>query len=1770
MVYAAALLGNLLFASAALAAPSSRLAARLERRREGRQSQPINRLVPGISQAGEVSNEQYSSNWAGAVYDGTPAGTFKSVTGTFVVPTPKAASGQTSGSASAWVGIDGDTCGNAILQTGVDFTVTNGKVSYDAWYEWYPDYAYDFSGITISAGDSITTTVTATSTKAGTAVIKNNTTGKTVTKSLTSSYALCEQNAEWIVEDYEEGSSLVTMANFGTVTFTGASAGLVSGGSEGPSGASLIDIEQNSKFLPPGTPKAAASEEDLESLFEDLFASSPISNTTTGWEHHKLTHPTTPSKDVLLALDKLKDRLAAPRHVEVGGVEIDMKSSPVPLQEFVSKSHVLGEEAPSQRMSHDAVDALVEEEQQPIAGAYIDVLGRLEAAIISAEEALPTSSTTSKAKLSGSLNLATETEWDVLLQAAVDSGDHTSARRVLELMERSGEKVQLGLQERLLKSCGHAGDIVTAEGLIQGMKDRGLVITEQQRHLHVQTFISARQYFAAQSLVHSYEGQNLIPAERTYRTLIQALFSSPPTSPMATRYRALGWDLFSHMRYVAHPTPSAETYTAMIRACADAMVPSAERALDLFHEMTMENRIRPTVETYNAVMLTCARSPKRKQFAHETFRLGKQLLDEYRHMSVTSPEAAEAKRQMRPTLETFKAMLESAKRTGDLARGRWILAELIQARECVDEELMGHVFHLYAAFKPPFVRRQVVLQEQSTGDVPVSPPSEASDLHTESESASLAEVEDEPAFVPQTRSEILREAEAVFHRLVNGMELGSWGGLDDEQHPDWIFSRVKMTTNLLNAYLAVQCNHGSGLKTAVDTFNTLYLKYQCPPNGQAFATILERLALVGKRGEDRAFARRAAEEIWKEWIEMCDKMEARAKQAAHMAEQNISARRVEKMWATMIRIATLSGDTQRGVELVKHFHMRYPPQAALPPNDSASGRATTAVSVSTMKPPSISPPTKRLPAKSFPTRVALEATRQPLVRLTTNSQIPDNTIPPFLTFEDVEVLHHRLVVESTSGPLEDRKARVGDVKYLTWVCRSYGGALQKRKNWMQSGRLQLERELRQYDRYRIDMSSISIEPKVIPGGFGSVRRGHVQTTGEVVAIKTLRSTDESMYERVALVGLKSFSGLPSLLMNMVQRLLREMAAWAELEHPNIVPFRGFYLSDTYDEAILVSAYAENGDIMSYLARTGVKDIQRLKLVMDTLEGLKYLHCHEPVMYHGDLKAANILVNREGHAVICDLGLAKALDSDARFATSSDFRGSTHWCAPELWNGEGRSLQSDMWSWGCLVLEVMRGIMPYAGLSHFAVIRSVTDGTLPADLKALESPMDLRRILEPCWRRDPPQRADVIQCYREVTALYYSHSVNVTPQVESLEVIFGGDRAEVEAGTVDGLIHYALTQSPASSTLQDFRSIFLATFTTFTTAEVLSEILKKQYGGACYHDFTIQHHKTDVRFNVLKFIEDWLFNHETTVGSLEVMSKLQNFVSGIRRPERLGVIARQLDWKLLSLKASTPAIVPFVVDPRGESAGEWLSKRTPMIFANILTHIESRLYTAIRPAEQVPRTTMHEFKIIAWIKSVVLEKAGTKERAEIIEFFISTATECWKLGNFPAVRTIVLALSSSVVTNLRHTREAVREEAVKQLRSLDDLTDVTGNFERYRANLVGRTLPIIPIIHVHLGIIATNNGGSTYPSTVQGTTGSLINFKKYAKLYETIQGVLCYQDTPHEIQPDMAELRWFQNQLRGIVLNDAFQEKLVKASELRKEQDEVRYRRMSDPLKDLWG
>ncbi|KAE9392879.1 hypothetical protein BT96DRAFT_959221 [Gymnopus androsaceus JB14] len=232
-MFSTAFLVQALFVSTTFAIPSSkeRFAARRARRSSGttRQSKPVNLITNHVTTS-NTSHVEYSGNWAGAVLVASTA-TYKAVTGTFTAPTP-----------DAWVGIDGDICDTAILQTGVDFCIEGTQVAYS-----YPADSDDFD-ISFSAGDSVTVTATVSSTTSGTLEIINHSKGTSVSKSISSSAKLCEYNAEWIVEDFEEcegdNCSLVPFADFGTVMFTGAEA-TTSSGTVTPADATTIDIEQS-------------------------------------------------------------------------------------------------------------------------------------------------------------------------------------------------------------------------------------------------------------------------------------------------------------------------------------------------------------------------------------------------------------------------------------------------------------------------------------------------------------------------------------------------------------------------------------------------------------------------------------------------------------------------------------------------------------------------------------------------------------------------------------------------------------------------------------------------------------------------------------------------------------------------------------------------------------------------------------------------------------------------------------------------------------------------------------------------------------------------------------------------------------------------------------------------------------------------------------------------------------------------------------------------------------------------------------------------------------------------------------------------------------------------------------------------------------------------------------------------------------------------------------------------------------------------------------
>ncbi|KAG0649895.1 Aspergillopepsin-2 [Hyphodiscus hymeniophilus] len=248
-------ISSAIFAATTLAAPRKRgLADRVQRRACARHlSAPAKIVHEGdITVGSNVSHAvQYSNNWAGAVLTAPPSGTtFNAASGQFTVPTASSAGGQ-AGSASIWVGIDGDTYGNAILQAGIDVSVgADGSQSYDSWYEWWPNDATDFSTgqFSFTAGDIISISITSTDSSDGITVLTNESTGQTVSQAVSApsgSSTLGGQNAEWIVEDYENGGSLVPFANFGTVAFSSCVAGTADGQSVGTVGATVLEMKDS-------------------------------------------------------------------------------------------------------------------------------------------------------------------------------------------------------------------------------------------------------------------------------------------------------------------------------------------------------------------------------------------------------------------------------------------------------------------------------------------------------------------------------------------------------------------------------------------------------------------------------------------------------------------------------------------------------------------------------------------------------------------------------------------------------------------------------------------------------------------------------------------------------------------------------------------------------------------------------------------------------------------------------------------------------------------------------------------------------------------------------------------------------------------------------------------------------------------------------------------------------------------------------------------------------------------------------------------------------------------------------------------------------------------------------------------------------------------------------------------------------------------------------------------------------------------------------------
>lgn len=244
------------------------------------------------------------------------------------------------------------------------------------------------------------------------------------------------------------------------------------------------------------------------------------------------------------------------------------------------------------------------------------------------------------------------------------------------------------------------------------------------------------------------------------------------------------------------------------------------------------------------------------------------------------------------------------------------------------------------------------------------------------------------------------------------------------------------------------------------------------------------------------------------------------------------------------------------------------------------------------------------------------------------------------------------------------------------------------------------------------------------GGMGEVWKALDTKLKRDVAIKTLPPELAADRERIA-------------------RLEREATLLATLSHPHIASIYG--LEEHEGGRFLVLELIDGGTLEEKLLGGRLPVEQALKIALQIAEALE--GAHEKGIIHRDLKPANVKITSAGHVKVLDFGLAKSLappSAGLPTLTSLDtsagaVMGTPWYMSPEQARGEEAGRQTDIWSFGVLLYQLLTGSLPFTGKSATETLARVLESRpdltkLPADL-----PPAIAHLLRRCLEKDPKRR-----------------------------------------------------------------------------------------------------------------------------------------------------------------------------------------------------------------------------------------------------------------------------------------------------------------------------------------------------------------------------------------------------------------------------------------------
>ena len=199
-------------------------------------------------------------------------------------------------------------------------------------------------------------------------------------------------------------------------------------------------------------------------------------------------------------------------------------------------------------------------------------------------------------------------------------------------------------------------------------------------------------------------------------------------------------------------------------------------------------------------------------------------------------------------------------------------------------------------------------------------------------------------------------------------------------------------------------------------------------------------------------------------------------------------------------------------------------------------------------------------------------------------------------------------------------------------------------------------------------------------------------------------------------------------------LLREAQCASALNHPHVCMV--FDFGEFHDDPYIVMEWIDGHPLSDISRAAGLPTELALRYGLQIAEALA--HAHAGGVVHGDLKSGNILIARDQRAKLVDFGVARRLRSstvESPLGTSP--HGTPGYMAPEVLRGEPASERTDVWSFGCVLQELLTRSLPFAASTRSA-LRSAILEDAPAPVPS-SVPDGVRRFIARCIAKDPLER-----------------------------------------------------------------------------------------------------------------------------------------------------------------------------------------------------------------------------------------------------------------------------------------------------------------------------------------------------------------------------------------------------------------------------------------------